>query len=91
MGPLPQIGQSEQAINAFQNIITIQPNHVDALITWAMLSEIKVPDESIASYNLALSVDPAYADAHYNMGNAFKDQGKLDESIASYCKALFRS
>ena len=84
-----QIGQSEQAITAFQNIIAIQPNHADAHYNMgnALKDQGKL-DESIASYSKALSVNPGYADAHFNMGNAFKDQGKLDESIASYFKAL---
>ena len=42
----------------------------------------------MASYKKALSFKPDYAEAHYNMGNALKDQGKLDEAIAAYNRAL---
>ena len=35
-------------------------------------------DEAIEAYNKALSIKPDYAEAHNNMGNALKDQGKLD-------------
>ena len=31
---------------------------------------------------------PDYAEAHNNLGNALQDQGKLDEAIACYRRAL---
>ena len=31
---------------------------------------------------------PDYAEAHNNLGNAFKEQGKLDEAVACYRRAL---
>jgi tetratricopeptide (TPR) repeat protein len=31
---------------------------------------------------------PDYAEAYNNMGNALKDQGKLEEAIEAYNKAL---
>ena len=33
-------------------------------------------EEAIEAYNKALSINPDYAEAYNNMGNAFKDQGK---------------
>ena len=45
-------------------------------------------DEAVSSYRKALSIDPDYVAAHYNLGNALKDQGKLDEALASYQKAI---
>ena len=44
--------------------------------------------EAIEAYNKALSHNPNYAEAYYNIGFAFKAQGKLDKAIASY-KKLF--
>ena len=43
---------------------------------------------SIEAYNKALAIKPDYADAYYNMGNALKEQGKLEEAIEAYNKAL---
>ena len=40
------------------------------------------------AYNKALSINPDYAEAYNNMGKALKDQGKLDEAIKVYNKAL---
>ena len=42
----------------------------------------------MASYRQALRLKPADAEAHNNLGNALRDQGKLDEAIASYQQAL---
>ena len=33
------------------------------------------------AYEKAISLNPNYADAYNNMGNALKDQGKLEEAI----------
>ena len=34
------------------------------------------------------SIKPDYADAYYNMGMALQDQGKLEEAIGAYNKAI---
>jgi protein O-GlcNAc transferase len=35
-----------------------------------------------------LELKPDYAEAHNNLGNALNDQGKLDEAVACYRRAL---
>ena len=45
-------------------------------------------DEAIKAYTKSLSIEPAFAEAYYNMGDAFKDQEKLDEAIEAYNKTL---
>ena len=45
-------------------------------------------DASIEAYKKALVINPDYAEAHYNMGNAFFEHGKLNESIEAYYKAV---
>ena len=45
-------------------------------------------DEAVACYRRALELKPDFAEAHSNLGNAFKDQGRLDEAIACYRRAL---
>ena len=39
-------------------------------------------------YRKALQLAPNYPDAHNNLANVLKDQGKLDEAISSYRQAL---
>ncbi|MDA9261302.1 tetratricopeptide repeat protein [Planktomarina temperata] len=43
---------------------------------------------SIEAYNKALAIKPDYAEAYNNIGNALKEQGKLEEAIEAYNKAL---
>ena len=44
--------------------------------------------EAVACYRRALELKPDYAEAHNNLGNALKDQGKLDEAVACCRRAL---
>ena len=43
--------------------------------------------EAVACYRRALELKPDYAEAHNNLGNALKDQGKPDEAVACYRRA----
>ena len=45
-------------------------------------------DEAVVCYGRAMQRKPDYAEAHNNLGTAFKDQGKLDEAILCYRRAL---
>jgi predicted TPR repeat methyltransferase len=45
-------------------------------------------DEAVAQYQCALALKPGLAEAHNNLGNAFKDQGKLNKAIACYRSAF---
>jgi predicted TPR repeat methyltransferase len=45
-------------------------------------------DEAVSSYQKAVSIKPGFADAHYNLGNALKEQGKLDEAVSSFQKVI---
>ena len=45
-------------------------------------------DTAIKSYNKALSLEPNFATAYSNRGNALKEQNRLKEAIKSYREAL---
>jgi len=45
-------------------------------------------DEAINNYIQALKIRPDYAEAYYNMGNAWKDKCALAEAIDNYKKAI---
>jgi tetratricopeptide (TPR) repeat protein len=45
-------------------------------------------DAAVAGYLQALSIDPAYFDAHYNCGNALQALGRYEEALASYDSAI---
>jgi len=45
-------------------------------------------DEAINCYEHAVSIEPDYTDAHYNLGLVYGEKGMLDEAIAAYEKVI---
>jgi tetratricopeptide (TPR) repeat protein len=45
-------------------------------------------DAAVAGYAQALTIDPAYFDAHYNCGNALQALGRHEEALARYDSAI---
>ena len=48
----------------------------------------KKPGEAIAAFRQAISIRPDFSDAWFNMANAMKEAGLLDEAIETYRKAI---
>ena len=42
----------------------------------------------MAEYRAALAIDPDYAEAHYNLGNALLIRGRVPAAVAEYRRAL---
>ena len=47
----------------------------------------RFPDAQV-EFEKAVALDPTYADAFHNLGSAYAEQGKWDEAIGAYKKAL---
>jgi serine/threonine protein kinase/Flp pilus assembly protein TadD len=45
-------------------------------------------EKAIAAYRKAIELDKNFAEPHYNLGNLFKQLGRLDEAILEYGEAL---
>ena len=45
-------------------------------------------EQSVICFSKAIKLNPAYADAHYNLGIALDSLGRLEEAILSYTKAI---
>lgn len=45
-------------------------------------------DAAVKAFNQAITLDPKYAPAYYNLGFACSLQNKPDEAIANYSKAV---
>jgi predicted O-linked N-acetylglucosamine transferase (SPINDLY family) len=82
-------GQLREAETIYRQILAADPNHLDA---WHLLGLIACQvgkyEAGVECIKRALVLRPEWAEAHFNLGNAWKDQGKLDESIACYQRAL---
>ena len=44
--------------------------------------------EAVEHFRRAIAIEPAYANAHNNLGKALEGLGRIDESIAEYDQAL---
>jgi tetratricopeptide (TPR) repeat protein len=47
-----------------------------------------MPDRAIEDFTAALRIDPNYANAYNNRGNAYDDKGMYDRAIEDYTAAL---
>jgi tetratricopeptide (TPR) repeat protein len=52
------------------------------------LLRVARPDEAIAEFKGAIRLKKDYAEAHFNLGVALSDKGRLDEGIAEYKQAI---
>jgi len=86
---LQEQGKLEEAIEAYNKALAINPNYANAYNNMgAILQDQGKLEEAIEAYNKALAIKPDYAEAYNNMGNALKEQGKLEEAIEAYNRAL---
>jgi tetratricopeptide (TPR) repeat protein len=85
---------SDHAVAFAKQICRRHPDDVLANLTLAdiCLSRIEPPqlEEAVRYYTAAIALCPDHADPYLNLGNALKDQGKIDEAIAEYREAVRR-
>jgi tetratricopeptide (TPR) repeat protein len=82
-------GQYDEAIQAFDEAIRLDPNDVRA---WndkglALVKQGKY-DEAIETYDEAIRIDPNNSKAWNRKGTALTEQGKYDEAIKAYDEAI---
>jgi predicted O-linked N-acetylglucosamine transferase (SPINDLY family) len=84
-----QAGRLEDAESAYRQILKVEPQHADA---WHLLGVIRSQTgdhaRAVEFISRALEMKPDWAEANYNLGNAWRGQLKSDESIACYRLAL---
>ncbi len=84
-----RVGRLRESETIYRQILAADPNHHDA---WHLLGLIACQvgkyQAGVECIQRALTLRPDWALAHFNLGNAWKDQGKLDLAIACYQRAL---
>jgi predicted O-linked N-acetylglucosamine transferase (SPINDLY family) len=73
----------------YRQIIAADRNHFGSIYLLGVIAQQRgQSDTAIDLIGRALAIRPDYAEAHNNLGNAFKGRGRLDEAIVSYKRAL---
>jgi predicted O-linked N-acetylglucosamine transferase (SPINDLY family) len=84
-----RMGRLREAETTYRQILASDPNHHDA---WRLLGLIACQvgkyQAGVECIGRALTLMPDWAEAHFDLGNAWKDQGKLDLAMACYQRAL---
>jgi len=79
----------EQAIEAYENALTQNPNYVEAMINLANIyytkRELKRGRQLLER---AVQLDPNNHTIYYNLGNLYDEAAELEKSIKAYHKAL---
>ena len=85
---LHQAGRLPQAEAIYRQILQVAPNHPDALHFLGAIAHHDGNNQAAVEFiRRAISVNPSPS-MHYNLGNALQAQGKLDEAVEHYRKAL---
>jgi tetratricopeptide (TPR) repeat protein len=84
-----QIDNLDDAIFAFERVISLKPDFADAYnnLGLALQNKCKLKD-ALKNYKIALSLKPGYAAAHYNTGNALYYAGNLAGAMEAYREAV---
>lgn len=84
------LGRWEEAIPVYQRAVELKPGYALAHnnLGIAYYTGRRQSKEAIEEYQKALSIHPDNADAHNNLGLAYAVQGRLEEAIQSYRRAL---
>lgn len=77
-----QSGQEDGAIIAFQIVIGLQPDHIDAHRALARVYRQQGQDDkAIEAYKKVLELDPSCTEALTNLGIIYREQGKLLDAL----------
>ena len=86
---LQQSGEHAQAESIYRAVLERNPDHADALhLLGCNLIAQRRLDEAIAVLLRVSGIDPACAEAHYNLAGAYSARGDLGSALKSYGEAL---
>ena len=86
---LARLGKYDEAINAYDEAIRLDPKYVNAWYAKGNnLNNLGRYDEAINAYDGAIRLDPKYENAWYAKGVDLKKQERYDEAINAYGEAI---
>jgi len=84
-----QSGQLAQAQAIYEEILTVEPRHFDALhLLGVIAAQSKYPAQAVNLFDQAIGIDPNNPAAHCNRGAALQEIGQWDAALASYDQAI---
>jgi len=84
---LKSAGSRVQAVDQYRAAIALKPDFADAFHNMAStMHALGWLDEALAGYGYALWRD--LPETHNNIGNVYSDQGRFDQAIASFQRAI---
>jgi Tfp pilus assembly protein PilF len=88
-GVLQEKGQTDEAINQYQETIRLKPDYAEAHNNLGIALAAKGQTaEAIHSFQEATRLKPDYAKAHNNLGLALATKGQTDPAIPEYQEAI---
>ena len=71
----------QQAAEAYDRVIALDPQHVEALVNRGMIAfESGDLESAVGLFRRAVAIEPDHALAHYNLGCILDDMGLLSEA-----------
>ena len=84
-----QQGQFVQAMAAYEQVLSMQPKHFDALhLLGVVAAQTNNPLLAAELIGKAIEINPNSAQAYSNRGNALQELKSLDDALASYDNAI---
>ena len=82
-------GQFKKVIEIAHGLLNQFPNSVIMLnILGAAYAGLGDFSEAINSYKKAISIEPNYIDAHYNLAFALREEGKIEDAVSTFKKVI---
>jgi len=83
------MGQSEKAIESYQNALKVAPGNIDLMFNMGRLYFMKEDyEKAIESLEKVLEKNPDDFDSHLNIGNAYLQLEKFDKAIPYFKKTV---
>jgi predicted TPR repeat methyltransferase len=86
---MSELGRPEQASEAYEAAIRLDPAHSDALSNrGTALRALGRAEEAEASFRQAIAFDPKHREAYDNLGGLLAGLGRVEEAIACHARAM---
>jgi len=82
-------GRNEDARHAFNNALSLQPDHLKSLVNLARVElDLSSPEAALATIERALDVAPRHVEALRVLGRVYHQLDRPDQAAATYLQAL---